>query len=357
MNIYIYGLYEENDTNIRYVGKTKKNINKRLREHINETYRKDKKLNYKNYWIKSVHSKGKEIKIKQLDIANDDNWQQKEREWISKFSNLTNITEGGEGGRGVVYNITYNECKEYVKNLNIKSKSEWYKQTIPEHIPRDPRVVFLNKGWISWGDFLGTDRIQDNKKAEKYLSYDKAKKWIGLNLKSVDTSIKYKNLKNLPDFLPHRPERYFKNKGWISWGDYLSTNRIANQYKKNIFLSYEKCSEFAKNNNIKTIKEWKDFDLPFNIPKDPRLSYKNKGWVDWGTFLGTNRIQDNKKAEKYLSYNNAKLWILNNLSVKTQKIWKELVKMNKIPEIIPNHPEIYYSKKSRGLERMERFFK
>lgn len=32
--------------------------------------------------------------------------------------------------------------------------------------------------------------------------------------------------------IPNRPERYYKNRGWVSWGDFLGTGRVANQYKK-----------------------------------------------------------------------------------------------------------------------------
>ena len=36
MDIYIYGLYEKDTSNIRYIGKTKNNLNKRLRQHLND---------------------------------------------------------------------------------------------------------------------------------------------------------------------------------------------------------------------------------------------------------------------------------------------------------------------------------
>ena len=49
------------------------------------------------------------------------------------------------------------------KNFNIKSKNNWYSflksYKIPDFIPKTPREVFLNKGWVSWGDFLGTGKI------------------------------------------------------------------------------------------------------------------------------------------------------------------------------------------------------
>jgi hypothetical protein len=345
--IIIYGLYDTNEHEIRYVGKTnKKDLNKRLREHIKESQRKNNNT-HKINWINSVIKDNKNINIKCLEVANNDNWAEKEKYWISKFENLTNSTEGGKGGHGIIYNISYEECKKYVKNnLNISSKSEWYKNELPSNIPRDPRKVYLNRGWISWGDFLNTGRIQDNIKSNKYMSYVECKEYVNNNLDIKTIKEWSKNVKEnkIPDNIPNRPDRYFKNRGWISWGDFLSTYRVANQYKKDIFLSYKDSSEFIKNNNITTMKEFRKFNLPNNIPTNPQKYYKE--WTNWGDFFGTGKKQDNELSANYLSYSGAKKYIEDNLSIiKSEKIWKEFVKNNKIPKIIPNHPELFYNRK------------
>jgi hypothetical protein len=350
--IYIYGLYNEKDQEIRYVGKTnKKELSKRLNEHICESLRETKQTHKRN-WINNLINKGEKINIKCLEIVNDKNWEEKEKCWISKFNNLTNTTQGGEGGRNIFYTISYDDCKNYInKNLNIKSKSEWYKKInlLPDFIPINPREVYLSRGWISWGDFLGTGRIQDNLKAIKYMSYDDAKLWIKNNLK-INTIVQWKKYvkeKLIPESIPNRPDRYYLKRGWLGWGDFLGTGRVANQNKKNIFLSYEDACKFVREQNIKSIKQFRNFKLLINIPTDPRHYYKE--WISWGEFFGTGKKQDNLLSINYLSYVDAKNWIRENLSeIKSEKAWRIYVKNSKIPSTIPNHPELYYNRKDRG---------
>jgi predicted GIY-YIG superfamily endonuclease len=191
--LYIYGLYSNNIKNIRYVGKTN-NINKRLYEHLNDAKRNDK--THKQKWLRHEIKNNRNINITILEECDVLNWEEKEKFWINHFNNLTNLTEGGEGGRYIIYDISYDDAKKIVKKLNINSKSEWYRYIKNYHIkkiPIDPYIVFKNKGWINWGDFLGTNRLQDNMKTLNYISYENAKKWIKINL-IVDTIEDWKKL-------------------------------------------------------------------------------------------------------------------------------------------------------------------
>lgn len=257
------------------------------------------------------------------------------------------------------YNKSYIETKRIVHQLNIKSKNDWFKFydiIIKKHnIPYSPDTHFKSKNeWISWGDFLGTKKQQDNLKSLNYLSYNKAKKWIKDNLIKINTIENWKQSvkeNKIPEIIPNRPDRYYnnKNRGWISWGDFLGTGRISNKNIK--FISYDESKKIIQSNNITCRQEWiknKIFLKNMNIPFDPNRVYKNNGWISWGDFFGTGKLQDNLKSLNYLSYDDAKKWIKNNLNISNVKSWKILVKENKIPEIIPNHPENYYKKKNRG---------
>jgi hypothetical protein len=358
--VSIYGLYDKKDNVIKYVGKTNKlDIKKRLKEHINETFR-NKNRSHKINWIRSVINNNGEIDIKLLETTTETEWQDREKYWIKKYkisNNLTNTTNGGDlGGHGTLYNISYDDCKKYIQNnLNIKSKVQWRKNIIdiPEFIPKEPRLVYLKRGWISWGDFLGSNNTQDNLKAKKYISYDEAKLYIKkLNIKTI---VDWKNrLTEIPENIPNRPDRFYKKRGWVSWGDFLGTGRIANQNKKYTYLSYDDAKNYIQTNNIKSISDFKKYKLPENIPSHPHKIYKE--WTNWGTFFGTGYIQDNKISSNYLSYYNAKQYILNNLShIRTEKMWKEYIKNNTI-KIIPNHPELYYNRKNRGWKGWKDFF-
>ena len=49
----------------------------------------------------------------------------------------------------------------------------------------------------------------------------------------------------MPVFIPRRPERYYKNRGWVNWSDFLSNDKIQNQ--KKVFLDYD---EFILNQDF-----------------------------------------------------------------------------------------------------------
>jgi hypothetical protein len=230
---FIYGLVSKKSPNeVRYVGKAD-NLEYRLKRHIHNTkynLKKNKKLTHKDNWIIKHNY---EIDFVLLEECDYNEWQDREKFYISKFQNLTNTSEGGLGGSGIKYKLTYDEVKIWVKNnLNVTSKNEWCKniEHIPKFIPYCPREVYLNKGWVSWGDFLGTGRIWDN--YVNYTSYVEAKKIIkNLQINSRDEYKKFIKGELIPKTIPSRPERYYKNRGWISWGDFLGTGRIANQLK------------------------------------------------------------------------------------------------------------------------------
>ena len=282
---FIYGLYSDSDGIIRYVGKSD-DPEHRLKRHI---YQKDESKTHKNYWIKKAIKENQKICYKILECVDFDIWQEREKHWISQFDNLVNTAKGGLGGCGIKYEIEYEDCKKWIsENIQTRSKSEWYSMVdyIPDFIPKNPRETYLNRGWISWGDFLGTNNIQDNIRV-LYLSYSDAKKWVREEQISIENSKLWKSI-DLPSFLPRRPERYYRKKGWISWSDFLGNERVQNQ--KKIFLKYEDCIKWLQENyrdKIKNHSDWKSIrkEFPEYIPSNPNIHYLKKGWISWQNFL------------------------------------------------------------------------
>lgn len=66
MTFYIYGLHLEGDSEIRYVGSTKRRLEVRLWGHINEPKRRD---GVKNDWIRANPGR---VRIKVLQTVEDD---------------------------------------------------------------------------------------------------------------------------------------------------------------------------------------------------------------------------------------------------------------------------------------------
>ncbi len=57
---------------------------------------------------------------------------------------------------------SFEEARKFVRSLNLKSTSEWkdYKnnENFTIDIPKKPDSTYLNKGWISMGDWLGKEK-------------------------------------------------------------------------------------------------------------------------------------------------------------------------------------------------------
>jgi hypothetical protein len=286
---FIYGLYDLNDEKkeIRYIGKAD-NPEYRLKRHKNNTkYNKkiNKKLTHKENWVVSCDYNIDFIILRECD---KNEWSEIEKELIKKYKRLTNTSSGGEGGSGLKYYISYEDCKKWIKeNVDIKSKNEWYNNLdkLSDFIPKNPVQRYKNDGWVSWGDFLDTGRISDN--YVDYLSYGEAKKIIKqLNIKKI---VDYKKLtKNgeVQNNIPNRPERYYKNRGWVNWGDFLGCEIIANQNKK--FFNLEEFKINIKKLNIKKMSEYKKYCLSSSrderMPTNPLTVYrredKNVSWLD-----------------------------------------------------------------------------
>lgn len=110
MEIKIYSLSSTRDLNdIRYVGKTKQTLKRRLQGHLCDARKTNRLGNYKikNYnWINNELSEGFDIVILELDsitIEENEDWKWLEQYWISQVRswgfNLTNLTDGGDGNQ------------------------------------------------------------------------------------------------------------------------------------------------------------------------------------------------------------------------------------------------------------------
>lgn len=219
---FIYALKEVGTDEYRYVGKSNKPI-KRLYFHLIES---KKSKTHKERWIQSVLKRNSNIEYVILEEVSIDLWSEREIYWIARFKNdgyrLSNATDGGDCGPIIKGDfLPFSEARKIVQKLNFKNREEWkiycnsgYK---PNNIPKRPDEVYDE--WIGLGDWLGTDRIANHKKI--FLSYSYAKKEIHkLNIKTNKEWREFcKN--NRPKNIPSNPDQYYRDKGWISWYDFL----------------------------------------------------------------------------------------------------------------------------------------
>ena len=118
----------------------------------------------------------------------------------------------------------FEDARKFVQKLNLKNQKEWreYIQSgkKPIDIPAYPEEKYKNKGWKGLGDWLGTGTIAYRNIV--YRTFDEAKKYAHkLKLKSSTEWQIFCKSGIKPDDIPAKPDNTYKNKGWISWPDFL----------------------------------------------------------------------------------------------------------------------------------------
>ena len=116
--VYIYGLVDPETYVVRYVGKTI-NLYERYYNHLQELNDIKKKNYHSKNWIRTLLKRGIIPKVIILEMCTVENWQEKERFWISfyKDNNLTNMTKGGDGG-GMLGKVSPKRLKIDIYNLD-----------------------------------------------------------------------------------------------------------------------------------------------------------------------------------------------------------------------------------------------
>lgn len=119
--IYIYTLSHPLTNEVRYVGKTI-NLKRRYKQHLY-----DKRGKHKVNWIQSLKRDGLKPVLTVIEECTE-NWQEREKYWITQYDNLTNFLDGG----GVDYvRVTSDETREKIRQANKgKSLSEEHKKKI-----------------------------------------------------------------------------------------------------------------------------------------------------------------------------------------------------------------------------------
>jgi len=127
------------------------------------------------------------------------------------------------------------EAREFARGLRLKSAKEWRryvqgrlpeKGEKPADIPYDPARAYKRKGWVNWGDWLGTDNTAPW--LRRHRAFEDAREFArSLNLRSRREWRAFCTGK-LPDLsrpcdIPTTPDQVYRDKGWDGFRDWLGT--------------------------------------------------------------------------------------------------------------------------------------
>ncbi len=125
-------------------------------------------------------------------------------------------------GTGTNEYLSYADACVILKRKKIRSANHWRefcntKDFTLLKIPRSPHLFY--KEWKSWGDFLNTMRISDNKII--YRPFKSSKRFVSkLNFKSRTEWIVYCKTGKKPKDIPYGVSRTYKSE-WKGWADFL----------------------------------------------------------------------------------------------------------------------------------------
>jgi len=217
----------------------------------------------------------------------NDNILKMDRKW-KKFKLVGNINLST---REKIF-LSYDLAIKIIKKQNIKNIKEWRKYCSsgkkPNNIPSVPFKIYKNKGWVDWHHWLG--------KKKYFLNYNEAIKYVRkLKIKNTKEWGKYCKSNKKPYDIPSCPRIVYRNRGWKSSYHWFGNNgwKKNNRWLKIKFLSFEKARKIVRMMKLINNKEWRKScqceKIERNIPRNPDVYYKKKGWVSWGNWLGTNK--------------------------------------------------------------------
>jgi hypothetical protein len=235
----------------------------------------------------------------------------------------------------------FESAREFARLLNLKGTKEWFEYCKSGNKPND---IPSYPNQVYKKDFKGYgDWLGTGTVAPKnrvLLSFKDAREFVQtLKLKSGRYWREYTQSGNKPEDIPSTPSVTYKNKGWKNWGDWLGTE----------WRSFEEARKFARELNLKGQKEWQEYcasgNKPKDIPASPNSTYK-KDFKGMGDFLGTGTIRTQDRI--YRPFKEAREFV-QKLGLKNHEEWKEYCKSGNRPNDIPSGVEQTYKKDFKGM--------
>jgi hypothetical protein len=219
-----------------------------------------------------------------------------------------------------------------VWGLGLKGWKEWWVWSKsgqrPSDIPADPSVIYRDVGWVSWNDWLG-----NGKERVAWKSFTEGRALVRkLKLKNRPEWREWSKSEQRPSDIPASPDQTYRDDGWISWPDWLGSERVA-------WRSFTAARALVRGLGLKGVRGWfawrKSGQRPSDIPSAPDKAYKDDGWISWNDWLGNGKRYDMLPFPVGRAY-------ARKLKLKTQREWFAWSKSGQRPSDIPSSPQKTY---------------
>jgi hypothetical protein len=181
---------------------------------------------------------------------------------------------------------SFTEGRAFARGLQLKGVKEWWawskSDQRPSDIPANPHNTYRDNGWISWPDWLGSERVA-------WKSFTEGRAYVrGLELGGEKGWKVWKKSGHRPSDIPARPDKTYRDAGWISWPDWLGNGKERVLAKD--MLPFAAGRAYARKLKLRSCKEWeawnKSGQRPSNIPSNPAKMYRDDGWISYPDWLG-----------------------------------------------------------------------
>ncbi len=250
--------------------------------------------------------------------------------------------------------LSFEDARKFARSLKLTYRSDWFelhdKGKLPNDLTKYANERYSDQGWSGWSDFLGsTAALSGLQKNKQMRSYEECKKFVRfLGIKTENQWREWNKNNKRPNDIPYTFHKSYPDE-WITMGDFLGTGFIADKNK--VWKSFDDARIIVQKLGLKNMSEykkaWNSGKIPKNIPANPRVPYKNEGWISSGDWLGTEFIATSIVSKNYLSLSDAKTEVrklAKKYNIETWDDCKKAYREGKIPKDIPLKPNRVYSK-------------
>lgn len=164
----------------------------------------------------------------------------------------------------------FRKARAFVRKLGLKNNIEWRAYVRgeikgipakPDDIPSNPNFVYMKQGWAGYGDWLGNGNVST--RLREYRSFNQARSYVrrlGLRNESewrLYVKGQISGVKKKPDDIPASPHMSYRNKGWSNYGDWLGTGNIS--YHQAQWRAFDKARSYVRKMKLRNSNEWRKF--------------------------------------------------------------------------------------------------